>query len=808
MSVWIRRSTTALAVVLLVPVAGAVWLTSVFNPADHKEAVVDWVKKRYDRTLVINGPVRLSLLPRPEVRLSSLTLSEVGRADPFAALDEAALAIELLPLLRRRMAVDRVEARGMRLVLLRDAKGQRNIDNLLQASSAELERAPALSFDINRILLSDVQVRVKDELAGIDGELVLKELHTGRIESQRESALQLVAQFGFKAPALKGELSGSTRFTPDLATGSLRLSDMSLAYKGDAPGASSIDALLKGALAWDGARSSLSASGLNLRVTANTAGVRLVGSTLGVDHFALEPDRRAFAIGQLKLRIKGSRAGSPLALDLDWPELDVSGDTLKGSALAGKLSYGDAMPLSVTFKSDAPSGSFDNVRVPAFEARLSSAAASRRIVGGLRSELVLQPPKRTALLDKIDLQLRLDEPGLKPLTLALKGIATATPGSARWNLLGDVNANAFSTEGSAALAGITPNVKALVRFNSLDLNGLLAAPQAGSWAARDNAPIDLAPLRSVNGSLGLRIGSLALRQYRATEVALDATLDAGMLRVSGFRGRAWGGLVEGSLFADARASRVALKAGADGVALQAVLKDVLKDVLNDMADKDLLDGTGRVEVDMESAGRTRAELRSRLKGNASLQLRDGVVNGVNLARNLRTAKAALSLKQDTLIRATRTERTDFSELAGSFRIDSGVARSIDLALKNQQLRLAGEAAVDIVKGRIDSRLRMTVNDPAKGQDGSELAALKGVTLPVQLNGPLDAVQWKLEWSAAMASAVKGLTRSEVEKRPRDNKPMRPEPRQSAAAPTIAPASDPSSPSADDRLKDKQKGLLP
>ena len=800
MPAWIRRTAITLAVVLLVLAAGAVWLLTGFKPADHKDAAIAWVKSRYNRTLAIDGPIRLSLFPRVEIGLSGVSLSEAGRAEPFAALNEAALAVELLPLLRSRLVVDRVEARGVRLVLLRDAKGRRNIDDLLQpapaAAPAETAREPALQFELNRILLSDVQARVKDEPAGIDGELVLKELSTGRIASQVESTLKLVAQFGFKSPALKGELSGSTRFTPDMATGSLSLADMDLGYKGDAPGASSIDALLKGALAWDGAASSLSAKGLSLRLTANTAGLRLAGSTLAFERFALDPARRSFAISQLQLRVKGSQGGKPLALDLDWPELDVNGDALKGSALAGKLSFGAELPLTVTFKSDAPSGSFDNVRVPAFEARLGSAATARRIVGSLRSELVLQPEKRAALLDKIDLQVKLDEPGLKPLTLALKGMATATPGSARWNLAGDINSNAFNTEGAASFAGITPNLKTQLRFQSLDLNGLLEPAPTGASAAAGNAPIDLTALRSVNGSLGLRIGNLALRQYRVADVVLDASLDAGMLRVSRFKGRAWGGTLEGSAFADARASRVALKAGADGVNIQALLKDV--------ADKDLLDGTGRVDLDIESAGRTLAELKARLKGRAALQLRDGAVKGVNLARNLRQAKAALGLKQDAFLRALKTEKTDFSELSATFQIDAGVARSTDLDLKSPFLRLGGEGAVDIVKGRIDSNVRTTVTDTPKGQDGGELVALRGVTVPVQLNGPFDAVNWKIQWSAVVAAALKTQVKSEVEKKLKDRLMHKLDPNLPAAA--QAPAA--SSPSAEDKLKNKLKGLLP
>ena len=798
MPVWIRRTAITLAVVLLVLAAGAVWLVTGFDPADHKNVAIEWMKTHRNRTLQIDGPIQLSVFPRVEVRLAGIRLSEVGRPEPFASLDEASLAVALWPLLRGRLSVDRVEARGVRLVFLRDAKGRRNIDDLLQPEPQPEPATPAvtppLQFDLRRILLSDVQARVKDELAGIDGELVLKELSTGRIASQVESSLQVVAQFGFKAPALKGELSGSTRFTPDFATQSVRLQDMNLGYKGDAPGASSIDALLKGNLAWDGAKAALAANALTLRLTANAAGMRLTGSTLSIDRFALEPARKSFAISQLQLRVKGSQSGSPLALDLDWPELDVSGDALKGSAMAGKLLFGNSLPVAVTFKSGAPSGNFDNVRVPAFEARVTSNAATRKIIGSLRSELVLQPEKRTALLDKIDLQLKLDEPGLKPITLALQGNAIAGAGNARWLLAGTVNSNSFNTEGAARFAGITPNVKTLVRFQSLDLNGLLAAPLSGSSAGESTAPIDLAALRSVNGSFDVRIGSLALRHYRVTDMRLDATLDAGMLRVSSLKGRAWGGSFDGSAFADARASRMALKGAAEGINIAALLKDV--------ADKDLLEGTGRVEADIESAGRTVAELKARLKGSAALQLRDGAVKGVNLARSLRQAKAALTLKQDATFRAGRTEKTDFSELNASFQIDAGVARSKDLDLKSPYLRLGGEGMVDIVKGRTESTVRATVTDTAKGQDGADLMALKGLTVPVLVSGPFDAINWKIQWSGVVTAALKTQAKTEVETRLKDKLRQRLEPKAPAAAAAA------SSPSTEDKLKNRLKSLIP
>ena len=784
MPVWTRRLVFILLAILLVLGAVAVWLAFSFDANRYKGVAIDWMKANRNRTLVIAGPVQLSVFPRLEVRLTQVGLSEAGRAVRFAGLDEAALAVEVLPLLRGALVVDRIEAHGVDLSLLRDAKGQRNIDDLMQPGPADAKNGQAVRFDVHRIDLSDVRVRVKDEAAGIDGELLLKELKTGRIASGVESSVKLVAQFGFRSPALKGELSGSADITPELETKSARLADMNLSYKGDAPGASGIDAVLKGSLAWDGTKGALDAKALALRVTANAAGVKLADSTLAIDRFTFDPGRKALGLAKLQVRLKGTRAGTPLGMELDWPELDVSGDALKGSALAGKFSLGGDAPLTAAFKSGAPSGSFDNVRVPAFQATLTNGGSQRKIEGNLRSDLVLQPAKGSVAFDALQLQAQVQEPDLKPVTIDVRGKGAASAQSATWTLAGQVNNNRFSTDGSANLAGTTPNVKAQAQFDTLDLNTVLPPAKEGVGASSaGDAPIDLSPLRSVNATLALRAGSFSYRQYRITDARLDAVLDAGMLRATNLQGKVWGGSVEGNVFADSRASRVAVKATGSGVNVNALLKDVVA--------KDLLEGTGRVTLDIETAGRSVAEMKSRLRGNASLQLRDGAVKGVNLAKSLRQAKAALSAKQDATQKASQTEKTDFSELSASFQIDGGVARSKDLDLKSPYLRLGGDGALDIAKGRIDYTARATVTDTSKGQDGAELAALKGLTVPVRLTGPFDAIGWQIQWSAVAAGTVRNQLEGKLKERLGLKAPA-------AAASAAAPQ---------DKLKDKLKGLF-
>ena len=207
---------------------------------------------------------------------------------------------------------------------------------------------------------------------------------------------------------------------------------------------------------------------------------------------------------------------------------------------------------------------------------------------------------------------------------------------------------------------------------------------------------------------------------------------------------------------------------------------------------------------MESAGRSTNELKSRLQGKAALQLRDGAIKGVNLAKSLRQAKATLGMKQaDERQKARQTEKTDFSELSASFNIANGVARSNDLDAKSPFFRLGGDGALDIGKGVIDYTARATVTSTTKGQDGAELAALKGLTVPVHLSGPFEAMDWRIEWSAIAAQAIKTEVGSQVKDKLREKLGLP----SAASAASGSSESDALKDAARDKLKEKLKGIF-
>jgi AsmA protein len=812
-SPWMRKLLIGAGVFVLLIAAVLTYLVATFDPNAYKGLAVDWMKTNRQRTLVINGPITLAVFPRLAVQVSGVSLSEKNRPEQFLALDEAALSVAVLPLLRQQVVVDSVRAKGLRLAYQRDAKGGSNLDDLMQgepqAEPQPEKSGSPLRFDVSRIELEDLQLKLRDEQGKLAGDVTLASLSTGRLADGVASPVKLKAKLALTAPAVQGELDGSLQLTLDLAAKGVQLRDMALAWKGQLPGVETVDASLRGALAIDTAHGTLRAEKIELTGDAGLGTLRLAKSSLSVEAFAFDPSNQALQLGQLRIKLGGTSSGHPLSLNLDWPELIVKRDSLTGSPLSGQVSLAGPSSIDASFKTAAPSGSFERIVVPGVESTLKGRSGPRSVEGTLRATLLLQPAKGAVALEGLNTQLQLQEPSLQPLAITLQGSGDASAQVAHWALKGQINGNPYTSEGKAILATTPMTLNASARFGTLDLNRLLPAsatapapstpaPAGGGTAA--DTPVDLSALRSLQGQFDVKVGQFAYQTYRIADVVFAATLEGGMLRVSQLSGKAWGGSFVANALADARASRITLAGNANGVNVNALLKDV--------AQKDILDGTGRVVLDVDSAGRSVNELKSRLQGKAALQLRDGAIKGVNLAKSLRQAKATLGLKGgDEVQKASRTEKTDFSELSATFDIREGVARSNDLDMKSPFLRLGGDGALDIGKNRIDYTARATVTGTSKGQDGAELAALKGLTIPVHLTGPLDAIDWRIRWSAVATQALKTEVGSKLEQQAKDRLRDKLGLPSAASAASGAASGQRLEDVAKDKLKDKLKGIF-
>jgi len=147
-------------------------------------------------------------------------------------------------------------------------------------------------------------------------------------------------------------------------------------------------------------------------------------------------------------------------------------------------------------------------------------------------------------------------------------------------------------------------------------------------------------------------------------------------------------------------------------------------------------------------------MKKALAGTASLSLKDGAIKGINLAQSLRDIKGKLGAKQDSTQQAKAGEKTDFSELSASLKIKDSVAHNEDLAMKSPFLRLTGAGDIDIGRGQMNYLAKASVVSSSAGQGGKELDQLKGLTVPVRVTGPFDALSYKLELGDLVADMAK------------------------------------------------------
>ncbi|HQZ03027.1 MAG TPA: AsmA family protein, partial [Thauera sp.] len=262
---WIRRIVIALGVlVLLLGVAAAV-LIATFDANRYKTVAIDWMKAEHQRTLVFDGPIELSFFPRLAVKVSGLRLSEAGREDEFAAVEEAALAVRVMPLLSNELVIDRVSARGVRASYVRDAEGVRNIDDLVSGGDGGEASAQArpggdasasggpMRFDVSAVQFDDLRLRVRDEMADVDGELVLLSFSSGRLANKVESPVSLRATARLTRPqAVELALDGRLTLALDLDENAVAMSGLQLGVDGAGAGVDAFSLALEGALAWDG----------------------------------------------------------------------------------------------------------------------------------------------------------------------------------------------------------------------------------------------------------------------------------------------------------------------------------------------------------------------------------------------------------------------------------------------------------------------------------------------------------------------------------------------------------------------------
>src|SRR5690606_1446745 len=231
-----------------------------------------------------------------------------------------------------------------------------------------------------------------------------------------------------------------------------------------------------------------------------------------------------------------------------------------------------------------------------------------------------------------------------------------------------------------------------------------AAPAPSSKEAEE--PIDLSMLSDLKVNGSLRVGMLKAADIRASNVRVDVRVANGKAEITPLEARLYGGSLSGSLTATAtNPARFSVAQRLNGIELGPLLKDA-------MGKEAPIEGKGNVQFNLTAQGATVSQLKQTLSGTGQIALRDGSIRGINIARTVRNARAGLQALVGNAPAQTGTgnvdERTDFSELSGSFTITNGVLRNEDLSAKSPLLRMSGNGSVNLVEENLNYLVKASV----------------------------------------------------------------------------------------------------
>ncbi len=308
-----------------------------------------------------------------------------------------------------------------------------------------------------------------------------------------------------------------------------------------------------------------------------------------------------------------------------------------------------------------------------------------------------------------------------------------------------------------------PVVRARLDVDAIDVDRYLppadgkagGAPEKGKAQKSGAASDPFAPLRTLDLQADLKIGKLVVSKAQMQDVTVRVVSKGGLMKVAPIKASLYQGKFDGQVTLDARKKTPRIHAVKHLASVQ--IGPLLKDVVGE----DRLIGTGNLDLDLRVAGLSEAQIRKSLSGSGKFLFADGAYKGVDLIKMIRNATGQGS----NVTQSGNTEdKTEFTEMKGSFTARNGVISNNDLSAKSPLLRLGGKGTVNLPANTIDYTVTAKLVASLQGQGGKAADQLKGVPIPVKIKGPLDNPGYALDIEAILTEKAKQQVRQKVEEK--------------------------------------------
>lgn len=318
-------------------------------------------------------------------------------------------------------------------------------------------------------------------------------------------------------------------------------------------------------------------------------------------------------------------------------------------------------------------------------------------------------------------------------------------------VLEKLTANAIALDGNANVTlGDIPKVRFTLHSPNIDLDEFLGLNQAQSATANttddkastpsgeskpgNTSPTkpqkevepDLSALKTLDVKGSITIDKFKASNARMQKVKAQFYVNRGVAELTSFSSNLYEGSINASAKLDGRKTPATYtaKKRVKGVKVLPLLKDV--------ANNEMLEGTGNINVDIKGKSLTPTGIKKNLVGTVGINFADGAVNGINVAQLIRENYAKFTGKKIDSVDGP--QKTDFSAMTATLKLNKGIVTTNDLAAQSPLLRVRGKGQANYIGETMDFTISTSVVGSLKGQGGQDIDDLKDVTIPIRIHG--------------------------------------------------------------------------
>jgi len=704
--------------VLLLAVGSLIALLTFVDPNDYKAEIAELVRHHTGRELRIQGQLKLTFFPWVGIETGSLSLSNPPgfKGEEMLGIASARARLQLLPLLRKQLRIDTVELRRPRAHLIVLQNGRSNWDDLVGDHDEQAPAQAVVALTINGLVVEEGEVVWQDQRNGSRYDVTDVNFQTGPVVNKRPVEIRLHCQLkGVDLPQTK--IAVRTHAVLDIKDRAVKFIDpqftATLAGNSSAAQAENVE--------YSQARQLLRAEKLSLQLAIS-------GDSFDVQITTLE-----FDMGDGKLQVDQMHAnGGSRGVNLSAQIPHVSGNLEKQTLV-----------------------------VPSFTLRSKEA----RVAGLLSAHRVLDGPVVEGRIqtNSFGLQryLRIFYPGWQPSDRsALANAQLVSEFSVDRNglLLKQIQARIDDTQVSGFFSLrdlIRPKYQFDLRVSAVNLDRYLPAQSDADTdipgVIKLALPVEIFKDLDANGVVSM--DSMQVAGLRADNLLLairsnNQTVDVGPVRADFYGGKFTGSMQfnpPGHLKIDQQLTGVRL-----GPLLSATKVT------------DRIDGVGSLNITASAVDGSQGRS---VDGRARFRVGNGVVKGVDMQK---IAEHALQIYDQAKGREKRSfsddrEQFEFTEMQGSIRFDERTAVNQDLRIKSPLLRVLGKGSADLVQQKLDYAIELHVVQSERGQGGEELAQLRGVPIPVHVEGPIGKPEYRIDVERLVQLALQARLQKEQAK---------------------------------------------